>query len=99
MFTAIVYIHVKQEYLDAFIEATLDNARNSQQEPGILVFDMLQQQDDPTRFVLYETYHSAQAQLDHRETAHYLRWREAVENMMEEPRFAVKYDILSPLES
>lgn len=96
MFTAIVYIHVKQEYLEGFIEATLDNARNSQQEPGILAFDMLQQKDDSTRFVLYETYRTPQAQLDHRETAHYLRWRETVEGMMEEPRFAVKYDILSP---
>ncbi len=98
MFTAIVYIHVKQEFLDAFVEATLDNTRNSQQEPGILAFDMLQQQDDPARFVLYETYRDPQAQLDHRETAHYLRWREAVEGMMVEPRYAVKYDVLSPLE-
>ncbi len=97
MFTAVVYIHVKPEALDQFIEATLDNVRNSLQEPGILRFDFLQQQDDPERFILYETYRTSEAQLQHRETAHYARWRDAVTDMMAEPRSAVKYAVLSPL--
>lgn len=94
MFTAIVYIHIKPEYLDAFIEASNDNALNSRQEPGIVQFDLLQQQDDPTRFVLYETYRTPEAQLAHRETAHYARWRDAVADMMAEPRTATRYDNL-----
>ncbi|CAG0964102.1 (4S)-4-hydroxy-5-phosphonooxypentane-2,3-dione isomerase [Gammaproteobacteria bacterium] len=97
MFTAVVYIHVKPEALDQFIEATLDNVRNSLQEPGILRFDFLQQQDDPERFILYETYRTSEAQLQHRETAPYARWRDAVTDMMAEPRSAVKYAVLSPL--
>ncbi len=99
MFTVIVYLHVKREYLDVFIQATLDNAQNSQKEPGVIAFDMLQQQDDPTRLVLYETYRTAQAQLDHRETPHYLKWRETIADMFEEPRYAIKYDVLSPAET
>jgi quinol monooxygenase YgiN len=98
MFTAIVYIHVKPEFVNAFIEASADNARNSVLEPGIARFDFLQQQDDPTRFVLYETYRSPEAQLAHRETAHYQRWRDAVADMMVEARTATKYDVLSPVE-
>jgi quinol monooxygenase YgiN len=98
MFTAIVYIHVKPEFVDAFITASTDNARNSILEPGITCFDFLRQQDDPTHFVLYETYLSPEAQLAHRETAHYLRWRDAVADMLAETRTVTKYDVLTPVE-
>jgi quinol monooxygenase YgiN len=99
MFCAIVHVHVKPEAIDAFIAATLDNARSSVQEPGIARFDVLQQQDDPARFILYEIYHTPEAQLAHRETAHYARWRDAVAGMMAEPRSAVRYDVHFPAES
>ena len=98
MFTAVVYIHVKSEFLDAFIAASRENASNSVQEPGIVRFDLLQQQDDPTRFILYEIYRTTEDQLAHRETPHYLRWRDTVADMMAEPRTATKYDVLFPAE-
>ncbi len=86
-----VHVHVKPDQLEAFQTATLDNARNSTQEPGVLRFDVLQQADDPTRFLLIEIYKHPDDQLKHRETAHYLRWRDAVTDMMAEPRQAMKY--------
>ena len=98
MYVALVQIHVKPESVDAFIEATLDNCRNSIHEPGVAQFDLLHTQDDPTRFILYEMYRSPEAQLAHRETAHYLRWRDAVEPMMAEPRSATKHDVVFPAE-
>lgn len=98
MFTAVVYIHVKPEFVDAFIEASLENARNSVQEPGVVRFDVLQQQDDPTRFILYEIYKAPEDQLAHRETAHYARWRDTVADMMAEPRTVTRYDVLFPAE-
>ena len=79
-----------------FIEATLDNARNSVQEPGVARFDVVQQQDDPNCFVLVEVYHTPEDQARHRETAHYLRWRQTVADMMAEPRQGIKYDNLFP---
>jgi autoinducer 2-degrading protein len=98
MFTAIVYIHVKPEFVDAFIAASGENARSSVLEPGIRRFDFLQQQDDPTRFVLYETYRTPEDQLAHRETAHYQRWRDTVADMMADSRTATRYDVLFPAE-
>jgi (4S)-4-hydroxy-5-phosphonooxypentane-2,3-dione isomerase len=98
MFAAVIRISVKPEYVDAFREATLENARHSILEPGILRFDVLQDQQDPTQFVLYEIYLSPEAQLKHRETAHYLTWREKAEPMMAAPRVPTKYDLLNPPE-
>jgi quinol monooxygenase YgiN len=86
-----VSVHVRPDAIDAFTAATLDNARNSMQEPGVLRFDVLQQPDDPARFLLVECYRTHADQLAHRETAHYLRWRDAVAPLMAEPRAAVKY--------
>jgi (4S)-4-hydroxy-5-phosphonooxypentane-2,3-dione isomerase len=86
-----VHVHVKPESVDAFRAATLENARNSRREPGIETFDLLQQEDDPGRFLLIEIYREPEAQLRHRETAHYAVWRDAVAGMMAEPRTAVKY--------
>jgi autoinducer 2-degrading protein len=97
----IVHVHltVKPEFIDQFIEVTLDNARNSQQEPGNLRFDFFQRVDDPTRFVLTEIYESEEAAARHKETAHYLRWRETAPAMLAEERYAHKFRSLSPDES
>lgn len=97
----IVHVHlkVKPEFIDPFIEVTLDNARNSQQEPGNLRFDFFQQADDPTRFVLTEIYESEEAAARHKDTAHYQRWREVAPPMLAEDRYARKYRSLSPDEA
>src|SRR5580693_5079070 len=81
-----VHVRVKAESVEAFRAATIENARNSIQEPGIARFDFLQQSDDPSRFLLIEIYRSAEAPARHRETAHYIAWRDAVADMMAEPR-------------
>ena len=91
-----VFIHVKPEAVDRFITATRENARNSVREPGVVRFDVIQQEDDPTRFVLVEVYRSPEDQARHKETAHYATWRDAVEPMMAEPRRSVKYGALFP---
>jgi (4S)-4-hydroxy-5-phosphonooxypentane-2,3-dione isomerase len=91
-----VSVHVKSDAVDAFRAATLENARNSVQEPGIVRFDVVQQEDDPTRFLLIEIYRTAADPARHKETAHYLTWRDAVEPMMAEPRRSVRYVALTP---
>jgi quinol monooxygenase YgiN len=91
-----VHVHVKPECVEAFRAATLANARASLQEPGIARFDVVQQQDDPTRFVLVEVYRTADAPARHKETAHYAAWRDAVAPMMAEPRTSVKYSNVHP---
>jgi|688.fasta_scaffold363700_1 autoinducer 2-degrading protein len=93
-----VFARVHPEFVDAFKAATLDNATHSIQEPGIVRFDVLQQQDDPTRFTLVEAYTTPDAPAAHKATAHYARWRDAVEPMMAEPRTNVKYgDVFVPV--
>jgi len=91
MLIVLVHIHVKADCVEAFKAASLENARHSRQEPGIAQFDVLQQQDDPTRFVLIEAYRTADAPAAHKETAHYAAWRDTATPMMAEPRFSVKY--------
>ena len=91
-----VHVHVKPEHVEAFRQATLDNARHSVQEPGIARFDVVQQADDPNRFVLVEAYRTAEAVAAHKATAHYARWRDAVADLMAEPRTAVKYANVFP---
>ena len=91
-----VFIHVKPESIEAFKAASEDNARNSMLEPGIVRFDVIQQAGDLCRFVLVEVYKSREDQPRHRETAHYARWRDAVESMMAEPRYAVIYTNVYP---
>jgi len=92
-----VFVHVKPEFVEEFKIASLDNASNSVQEPGVARFDVLQQQDDPTRFVLLEVYQDAnQAPAAHKQTAHYARWRDTVAKMMAEQRYAIKYDNIFP---
>lgn len=94
-----VFVHVKSEFVDAFIKASIDNAKNSILEPGVARFDVIQQQDDPTRFLLVEIYRTPEAPVQHKETNHYLRWRDAVAEMMAEPRSSVKYSPIFPGES
>ena len=91
-----VHVHVKPDCVEAFKLATLANARESVKEPGIARFDVTQQQEDPTRFVLVEAYRSAEAPAAHKETRHYQTWRDAVASMMAEPRTSVKLDNLFP---
>lgn len=86
-----VHVQVKPEHVAAFLEATLANARASVQEPGIARFDVGQQADDPTRFVLVEVYRDADAPVRHKETPHYAAWRDAVSPMMAAPRTSVKF--------
>ena len=96
MLIVIVYVHVKPESVDAFKQATLDNASNSVREPGIARFDVIQQKDDPTRFVLVEVYRNEEATVKHKETAHYAKWRDTVAGMMAEPRQGIKYANVFP---
>ncbi len=91
-----VHVHVKPDQVEAFRKASIENAEESVREPGVARFDVIQQQDDPTRFVLVEVYRSANDPGLHKETAHYRKWRDAVESMMAEPRFSVKYTNLFP---
>jgi (4S)-4-hydroxy-5-phosphonooxypentane-2,3-dione isomerase len=91
-----VFIHVKPDCLEAFKEATLENARYSIQEPGIARFDVIQQSDDPTRFVLVEVYRTADAPAKHKETAHYNKWREVAEPMLAESRTRMIFTNLFP---
>ena len=91
-----VHVHVKPESVEAFRQATLENARGSVQEPGIARFDVLQQSDDPTRLVLVEVYRTPEDSARHKETAHYQTWRDAVAEMMAEPRTSVKYANVFP---
>jgi quinol monooxygenase YgiN len=81
-----VHIHVKLDLVEAFKQVTLENARKSLQEPGVARFDIIQQMDDPSRFVLVEVYRTAEDPAKHKETVHYNRWREQAEPMMVEPR-------------
>lgn len=91
-----VNVQVKPDCVERFIEATKENAQNSLKEPGIARFDLIQQQDDPTRFMLVEVYRDAEAPLRHKETTHYARWRDTVESMMAVPRSSIKYTTVFP---
>jgi quinol monooxygenase YgiN len=86
-----VHVNVKKEYINQFIDATLENAKNSVLEPGIARFDVIQDQDDDTKFILVEVYRNQAAQAAHKETEHYKKWRDTVANMMAEPRTSKKF--------
>ena len=91
-----VHVHVKTDRVEAFRAASVENARESVKEPGVARFDVIQQQDDPTRFVLVEVYRTPEDPGKHKQTAHYQKWRDAVESMMAEPRRSVKYANVFP---
>ena len=86
MLIVAVHARIKPEHVQGFREACLENARNSIQEPGVVRFDVLQQTDDPTRFMLYEVYRSPDDPPKHRETPHYNAWLAKVTDMFAEPR-------------
>ena len=96
MFIVHVFVHVKEDYIDAFKAASIANAQASIKEPGIARFDLVQQQDDPTRFVLVEVYRTPEDPAKHKETAHYATWRDTVADMMAEPRSSIKYNNICP---
>lgn len=96
MYILIVQIRAKLEFVDAFREASLENAQNSIQEPGVVRFDVLQDIEDAAHFTLVEVYRTPEGHAQHRETAHYAKWRDTVTDMMAEPRTATKYHNLFP---
>jgi quinol monooxygenase YgiN len=91
-----VHIIVEEDFVQAFKNACIENARNSVKEAGIVRFDVIQQVDDPTRFMLVEIYKNDDAVLEHKKTDHYLKWRSTVEEMMAEPRYSIKYHNVFP---
>jgi len=99
MFIVHVFVYVKQEHIEAFKHATLENARNSILEPGVARFDVVQYQDDPARFILIEAYRTPDDPAKHKETEHYKNWRDTVEVMMAEPRTSIKLINMFPDEN
>ena len=99
MYIVHVFVHVKPEFIKDFKRASTENAHHSLQEPGVARFDVVQQQDDPTRFVLVEVYRTAEDPAIHKQTAHYAKWRDAVSEMMAEPRSSIKYHNVFPEET
>jgi autoinducer 2-degrading protein len=98
MFIVHVFARVKADAVEAFRAVTIENARKSVQEAGVARFDVIQRQDDPTRFVLVEVYRTAEDPSRHKETTHYQRWRDTVAEMMAEPRSSIKYNNVFPSE-
>ena len=96
MFIVHVFVHVKEEQIESFKQATIENARNSVKEPGIARFDVVQQQDAPTRFILVEVYRTPEDPVKHKETEHYKKWRDTVADMMAEPRTSIKLTNVFP---
>lgn len=96
MYVVCVHCHVKPEHREAFLEATLENARNTIQEPGNLRFDVVERLGDPNRIMLYEVYRDEAGMAAHKETAHYAKWAEAVAPWMAEPRQGIKYQSWFP---
>ena len=96
MFIVHVFVKVKPQKIEAFKTASIQNARESVKEPGVARFDVIQQKDDPTRFVLVEVYRTSDDPARHKETAHYQKWRDTAADMMAEPRSAIKYTNIFP---
>ena len=91
MHVVAVTIFVKPEFAEPFVEATLDNARNTRREAGNVRFDVLRADDDPSRFMLYEAYRAREDFAKHQQTEHYLRWKQTVADWMAQPRQGVKH--------
>lgn len=96
MTVTLVHVYVKREFIDDFIEATRHNHENSILEPGNFRFDILQDAGDPGKFVLYEVYDNEQSVIAHKETAHYIKWRDTVSPWMQKPREGMKHKLLFP---
>jgi quinol monooxygenase YgiN len=99
MLVILVHVQVKADCIEAFKAATLENARQSVQEPGIARFDVLQQAEQPDQFVLVEAYRTADAPGQHKATAHYAKWRDTVESMMAGPRKGMRHNAVFPDDS
>jgi len=97
MFVTTVMIHVKQEHIQDFINASIPNHEASVKEPGNMRFDLLQSTDDPSRFILYEAYISKESASAHKNTEHYKMWRESVADWMAEPRRGITYTAVRPV--
>jgi autoinducer 2-degrading protein len=91
MYVVAVTAFVKPEFTQAFVEAVLDNARNTRQEPGNVRFDVLRGEEDPNRFLLYEVYRQKEDFAKHQQTEHYLRWKNKVADWMAQPRVGVRH--------
>ena len=98
MFVVHIYIQVKPEYIEEFKQICTENAQNSVKEPGIKRFDCLQQSDYPTKFVLVEAYLDETGVAQHKQTAHYNKWRELAEPMLAEPRSRTIYANIFPVD-
>lgn len=98
MIVTTVHVWVKPENIDDFIKASTENHNESVKEPGNLRFDLLQDANDPSKFILYEAYDSDESSAAHKNTPHYLKWRETVADWMAKPREGVKHNILCPLD-
>ncbi len=98
MIVTFVHVWVKEDRIEDFKEASTANHMESIKEPGNLRFDVLQDDADPAKFVLYEAYESEEASAEHKNTAHYLTWRETVADWMAQPRQGIKHTILAPLD-
>jgi autoinducer 2-degrading protein len=96
MLVTCVHVYVKKEHVDDFIAATIKNHEASVKEPGNMRFDVLQSKADPTRFLLYEAYETEETAKAHKETPHYLEWKDAVEDWIETPRAGVPYGVIRP---
>ena len=94
MYVVVVTVHVKPGFAEAFVQVTLDNARNSRHEPGNVRYDVLRAEDNPNRFAFYEAYHTKEDFVKHQQTQHYQRWKDAVADMMDQPRQGVKHHSL-----
>jgi autoinducer 2-degrading protein len=98
MIVVMVHINVKPDSIEEFKQASIINAQNSLQERGIARFDFIQQQDDPTKFLLIEVYAGEEDTGKHKQTEHYQAWRDTVAPMMAEPRKGIRYDVIHPEE-
>lgn len=96
MLVYVVEVYVKEDHIEGFKEATIENHNNTVKEPGNYRFDVLQSQEDRGRFTLYEVYESEEAVAAHKETDHYLKWRETVADWMAKPRKGIKHEVIAP---
>ena len=98
MIVTCVTVYVNEAHIQDFIDASIPNHQGSVKEPGNLRFDILQSVDDPTRFLLYEADTSKDAAAAHKQTDHYLEWRDTVADLMTKPREGNKHRVICPME-
>ncbi|MBE0667882.1 MAG: antibiotic biosynthesis monooxygenase [Bacteroidales bacterium] len=96
MIVTCVYVNVKAENIQDFIKAMVENHKGSVEEPGNMRFDVLQNADDPCRFMIYEAFETEEAALLHKNTPHYLKWRDTVQEFMADTRYGVRYNVIEP---